>query len=297
MGISDLLIKPKKGFFTKLKDFFMGETISDEMYEELEELLIQSDLGMNMTLELVSNLEKNVRSKGFKTKDEVYNELKELLSEKLKKFEDNSLKIENNKLNVILVIGVNGVGKTTSIGKIAMKLKKEGKRVLIGAADTFRAAAIEQIETWGERSGIEVVKHKQGSDPAAVVFDTLAKAKKDNYDVAIIDTAGRLHNKVDLMKELEKIDKIIKQNVEEYESLIVIDSTTGQNGLEQARIFNSISNITGIVLTKFDGTAKGGIIFSIVSELNKPVKFLGVGERIEDLRIFDSNEFIEEMFK
>ncbi|WP_064591068.1 signal recognition particle-docking protein FtsY [Streptobacillus moniliformis] len=296
MGISDLLIKPKKGFFTKLKEFFVGEVITDEVYEELEELLIQADLGMKMTLEIVENLEKNVRSKGIKSKELMYDELKLLLSEKLEKFKDNSLNIQKGRLNIILVIGVNGVGKTTSIGKIAMKLKKEGKSVIIGAADTFRAAAIEQVEMWGQRAGIEVIKQKHGSDPAAVVFDTINTAKSKNIDVAIIDTAGRLHNKVDLMKELEKIDKIIKQNVDEYESLIVVDSTTGQNGLEQARMFNNISNITGVILTKFDGTAKGGIIFSIVSELNKPVKFLGVGEGVDDLKVFDCKEFINEMF-
>ncbi|WP_073507795.1 signal recognition particle-docking protein FtsY [Streptobacillus notomytis] len=296
MGISDLLIKPKKGFFTKLKDFFVGEAINDDVYEELEELLIQSDLGMKMTMEIVETLEKNVRSKGIKSKELMYEELKLLLSEKLEVFKNNSLNIQAGRLNVILVIGVNGVGKTTSIGKLSMKLKKEGKSIIIGAADTFRVAAIEQVEMWGQRAGIEVIKQKHGSDPAAVVFDTINKAKAKNVDVAIIDTAGRLHNKVDLMKELEKIDKIIKQNVDEYESLIVIDSTTGQNGLEQARIFNSISDITGIILTKFDGTAKGGIIFSIVSELNKPVKFLGVGEGVEDLRVFDSKDFIDEMF-
>ncbi|ACZ00572.1 signal recognition particle-docking protein FtsY [Streptobacillus moniliformis] len=296
MGISDLLIKPKKGFFTKLKEFFVGEAITDEVYEELEELLIQADLGMKMTLEIVENLEKNVRSKGIKSKELMYDELKLLLSEKLEKFKDNSLNIQKGRLNIILVIGVNGVGKTTSIGKIAMKLKKEGKSVIIGAADTFRAAAIEQVEMWGQRAGIEVIKQKHGSDPAAVVFDTINTAKSKNIDVAIIDTAGRLHNKVDLMKELEKIDKIIKQNVDEYESLIVVDSTTGQNGLEQARMFNNISNITGVILTKFDGTAKGGIIFSIVSELNKPVKFLGVGEGVDDLKVFDCKEFINEMF-
>lgn len=297
MGISDLLIKPKKGFFTKLKEFFVGEAITDEVYEELEELLIQSDLGMNMTLEVTQELEKNVRTKGIKTKEEMYDELKNILSNKLNTYsKDNKLNINNKGLNVVLVIGVNGVGKTTSIGKIAMKLTKEGKKVIIGAADTFRAAAIEQIEMWGKKSGVEVVKQKQGSDPAAVVFDTLNTAKANNYDVAIIDTAGRLHNKVDLMKELEKIDKIIKQNVQSYESLIVIDSTTGQNGLEQARVFNSISDISGIILTKFDGSAKGGIIFSIVSELKKPVKFLGVGEGENDLRNFDAEEFVNEMF-
>lgn len=296
MGLSDLLIKPKKGFFTKIKEFFTGEAITDDIYEELEELLIQSDIGMKMTLEIVELLEKNVRSKSIKDKEIMYNELKEILSSKLENISDNELKIEDNKLNVILVIGVNGVGKTTSIGKIALKLKNKGKKVIIGAADTFRAAAIEQIQIWGDKAQIDVVKHKQGSDPAAVVFDTLNVAKSKNYDVAIIDTAGRLHNKVDLMKELEKIHKIIKQSVDKYETLIVIDSTTGQNGLEQARIFNSISDISGIILTKFDGSAKGGIIFPIVDELKKPVKFLGVGEGIDDLRNFDTKEFINEMF-
>ncbi|CAM3500112.1 signal recognition particle-docking protein FtsY [Pseudostreptobacillus hongkongensis] len=297
MAISNLLIKPKKGFFKKLKEFFTGAAITDDVYEELEELLIQSDLGMKMTMEVVESLEKNVSSKGIKTKELMYEELKNILSEKLYISENSNLNIQNGKLNVILVIGVNGVGKTTSIGKMALKLKNQGKKVVIGAADTFRAAAIEQIETWGKKIDVPIVKQKQGSDPAAVVFDTLNFAKNNNYDIAIIDTAGRLHNKVDLMKELEKIDRIIKQSVDDYESLIVIDSTTGQNGLEQARIFNSISKISGIILTKFDGTAKGGIIFSIVDELQKPVKFLGVGEGVDDLRVFDCKEFVNEMFE
>lgn len=297
MGLNDLLIKPKKGFFTKIKDFFSGTPITDDIYEELEEVLIQSDLGMNMTLDVVQNLEKNVRNKGIKTRELMYDELKQILIERLSISENNELKIRDGKLNVIVVIGVNGVGKTTSIGKMALMFKKQGKKVVIGAADTFRAAAIEQVEVWSNRAGVELVKQKQGSDPAAVVFDTLNFAKNNNYDIAIIDTAGRLHNKVDLMKELEKIDRIIKQSVDDYESLIVIDSTTGQNGLEQARIFNSISKISGIILTKFDGTAKGGIIFSIVDELQKPVKFLGVGEGVDDLRVFDCKEFVNEMFE
>lgn len=295
--MSDLLIKPKKGFFGKLKSFFVKEPISDEMYEELEELLIQSDLGINMTLDLVKQLEKNVNSKGIKEKDLMYEELKMLLSDVFDIEDNYELNIKNNELNVILVIGVNGVGKTTSIGKLANILKKQNKKIIIGAADTFRAAAIEQVETWANKIGVDLIKHKQGSDPAAVVFDTINTARAKNYDVAIIDTAGRLHNKVDLMNELSKIDKIIKQSVSEYESLIVIDSTTGQNGLEQAKIFNSISNITGIILTKFDGSAKGGIIFPIVKELQKPIKFIGVGEGINDLRKFEKVEFINEMFK
>jgi fused signal recognition particle receptor len=223
--------------------------------------------------------------------------LKEILKEKLIK-ENNKLVVEQGKLNVILVVGVNGVGKTTSIGKIASKLKSEGKKVIVGAGDTFRAAAIEQLEEWGKRTGVEVIKQSHGSDPAAVVFDAVSVAKNKGYDVVIIDTAGRLHNKTDLMKELEKINRIIIQQTgeENFERLLVIDSTTGQNGLQQAKLFNELVDLTGIILTKFDGTAKGGIIFPISEELQKPIKFIGVGEGIDDLREFDAKEFVDAIF-
>ena len=298
--LKDRLATPKKGFFLKLKEMFLGKTIDDELYEELEELLIQSDIGMDMTMEIVADLEKQVAKKRLKASQDVYEELKELLKSKLvyNTEENTKLDIQDGKLNIILVVGVNGVGKTTSIGKIAKKLKDEGKKVIIGAGDTFRAAAIEQIEEWGKRTGVEVVKQSHGSDPAAVIFDTVKTAKNRNFDVAILDTAGRLHNKRDLMKELEKINKIIKEQSgnDKFETLLVIDSTTGQNGLEQAKIFNEIVDLTGIILTKFDGTAKGGIIFPITNELKKPIKFIGVGEGIEDLRKFDSKEFVEAIF-
>ena len=298
--LKDRLATPKKGFFSKLKEMFLGKTIDDELYEELEELLIQSDIGMDMTMEIVADLEKQVAKKRLKVSQDVYEELKELLKDKLvyNTEENTKLDIQDGKLNIILVVGVNGVGKTTSIGKIAKKLKDEGKKVIIGAGDTFRAAAIEQIEEWGKRTGVEVVKQSHGSDPAAVIFDTVKTAKNRNFDVAILDTAGRLHNKRDLMKELEKINKIIKEQSgnDKFETLLVIDSTTGQNGLEQAKIFNEIVDLTGIILTKFDGTAKGGIIFPISNELKKPIKFIGVGEGIEDLRKFDSKEFVEAIF-
>ena len=298
--LKDRLATPKKGFFSKLKEMFLGKTIDDELYEELEELLIQSDIGMDMTMEIVADLEKQVAQKRLKASQDVYEELKELLKDKLvyNTEENTKLDIQDGKLNIILVVGVNGVGKTTSIGKIAKKLKDEGKKVIIGAGDTFRAAAIEQIEEWGKRTGVEVVKQSHGSDPAAVIFDTVKTAKNRNFDVAILDTAGRLHNKRDLMKELEKINKIIKEQSgnDKFETLLVIDSTTGQNGLEQAKIFNEIVDLTGIILTKFDGTAKGGIIFPITNELKKPIKFIGVGEGIEDLRKFDSKEFVEAIF-
>ncbi len=298
--LKDRLATPKKGFFGKLKEMLLGKTIDDDLYEELEELLIQSDIGMNMTMQLVEDLEKSVSQKKLKTSEQIYDELKELLRAKLVYNDENSTKLnlQNGKLNILLIVGVNGVGKTTSIGKIAKKLKDSGKKVIIGAGDTFRAAAIEQVEEWGKRTGVEVIKQAQGSDPAAVIFDTVKTAKNRGFDVAILDTAGRLHNKRDLMKELEKINKIIREQSGEtdFETLLVIDSTTGQNGLEQARIFNEIVNLTGIILTKFDGTAKGGIIFPITEELKKPIKFIGVGEGIEDLREFDTKEFVEAMF-
>ena len=301
--LKDRLATPKRGFFGKLKEMLLGKAIDDDLYEELEELLIQSDIGMNMTMQLVEKLEKQVSRKKLRTSEEVYEELKELLNEKLisnnSEEENIGLSLTEGELNVILVVGVNGVGKTTSIGKIANQLKNQGKKVIIGAGDTFRAAAIEQIEEWGKRTGIEVVKQSQGSDPAAVIFDTVTTAKNRNFDVVILDTAGRLHNKKDLMKELEKINKIIIQQSgkEKFETLLVIDSTTGQNGLEQARVFNEIVDLSGIILTKFDGTAKGGIIFPISEELKKPIKFIGVGEGMEDLRKFDVKEFVEAMFE
>ena len=298
--LKDRLATPKKGFFGKLKEMLLGKAIDDDLYEELEELLIQSDIGMNMTMQLVEELEKSVSQKKLKTSEQIYDELKELLKAKLIYNDENStkLKLQDGKLNILLVVGVNGVGKTTSIGKIAKKLKDSGKKVIIGAGDTFRAAAIEQVEEWGKRTGVEVIKQAHGSDPAAVIFDTVKTAKNRGFDVAILDTAGRLHNKRDLMKELEKINKIIREQSGEtdFETLLVIDSTTGQNGLEQARIFNEIVDLTGIILTKFDGTAKGGIIFPITEELKKPIKFIGVGEGIEDLREFDTKEFVEAMF-
>lgn len=299
--LKDRLAAPKRGFFGKLKELLLGKVIDDELYEELEELLIQSDIGMNMTMKLVEELEKRVSKKKLKTSEEVYEELKELLKEKLVENHkgNTEIVIEDGKLNIILIVGVNGVGKTTSIGKMANKYKKQGKKVIIGAGDTFRAAAIEQIEEWGKKTGVEVVKQSHGSDPSAVIFDTVSAARNRGFDIAIIDTAGRLHNKRDLMNELEKINKIIRQQSgqDEFETLLVIDSTTGQNGLEQAKVFNEIVDLSGVILTKFDGTAKGGIIFPITEELKKPIKLIGVGEGIEDLREFDVNEFVQAMFE
>ena len=295
--LKERLVKTKKGFFTKLKEVFTGKPIDDEMYEELEDLLIQSDLGFDMTLRVIEELEERVKKAKVKDSEEVYEILKQILREKISS-ENSALDIVDGKLNIILVVGVNRVGKTTSIGKIASKLKQKNKKVIIGAADTFRAAAIEQLEEWGKRTGVEVIKQSHGSDPGAVVFDTISTARSKKYDVAIIDTAGRLHNKSDLMKELEKINKIIIQQSGEdnFEKLLVIDSTTGQNGLQQAKLFNEIVDLSGVILTKFDGTAKGGIIFAISDELKKPIKYLGVGEGIEDLREFNADEFVNAIF-
>ena len=294
-SLKDKLFKSREGLFGTLKSFILGRSvIDDEMYEELEDILIQSDIGMDMTVKIVKELEKEVKRRGVKDPKEVYPVLREVMEGFLIK-ENNEIHIEDGKLNVILVVGVNGVGKTTTIGKLASKYVKEGKKVILGAGDTFRAAAIEQLEEWANRAGAEIVKSTQGSDPGAVVFDTLVAAQSRGADIAI---AGRLHNKNNLMKELEKIHNIIKKKLGEqkYESILVIDGTTGQNALNQAKVFNEVTELTGFIITKLDGTAKGGIVFSISEEIKKPIKFIGVGEKIEDLREFNANEYIQAIF-
>lgn len=297
-SLKEKLFKSREGLFGTLKSFILGRNVIDAgMYEELEDILVQSDIGMDMTIKIVAALEKEVKKRGIKDPKEVYPVLKEVMEGFLIK-ENNEIYIEDGKLNVILVVGVNGVGKTTTIGKLASKYVKEGKKVILGAGDTFRAAAIEQLEEWANRSGAEIVKSTQGSDPGAVVFDTLEAAQARKADIAIIDTAGRLHNKNNLMKELEKIHNIIKKKLgnQKYESILVIDGTTGQNALSQAKVFNEVTDLTGFIITKLDGTAKGGIVFSISEELKKPIKFIGVGEKIEDLRKFDAKEYIQAIF-
>ena len=292
--------KTRRSFSDRLNEFLADfREIDEDFFEDLEETFISSDVGFEMTLAITDALRDEVRLKNATTSGQVKEVIIEKMVDIYEKGEDNlsALKKAEGRPTVLMFVGVNGVGKTTTIGKIAWRLKQEGNKVLLAAGDTFRAGAIQQLEVWGERVGVPVVAGKEGGDPSSVVFDAIKKAKEENFDYLLIDTAGRLQNKVNLMKELEKIDRIIKQSVDDYESLIVIDSTTGQNGLEQARIFNSISKISGIILTKFDGTAKGGIIFSIVDELQKPVKFLGVGEGVDDLRVFDCKEFVNEMFE
>ncbi|VWL85204.1 signal recognition particle-docking protein FtsY [Oceanivirga miroungae] len=289
------ILKAKEGFFKKLKHFFISKPIDDDLYEELEELLISSDMGVELSVEIIEELE----SRKYKNSQDVYDALEEILISKLESVENNLLHIEKNKLNIIFVIGVNGVGKTTSIGKIANQLKNEGYKLVLGAADTFRAAAIDQLNEWANRVNCKMISHNKGTDPAAVVYDTISYATKENVDIAIIDTAGRLQNKKNLMEELRKISSIIEEKAKDAnkETLLVIDATTGQNGLNQAKIFNEITKIDGIILTKYDGTAKGGIIFPIISELKKPIKYIGVGEGINDLKPFCAKSFVKEIFE
>ncbi len=297
-SLKEKLFRTREGLFGKIKNIFSGRSVIDEdLYEELEDLLIQSDIGMDMTIKIVNTLEKEVKSRGIKNPEEIYSVLKEVMSRFLIN-KNNNLDIREGELNVILVVGVNGVGKTTTIGKIAKKLKASGKKVIIGAADTFRAAAVEQLEEWGKRADVEVIKKAEGSDPGAVVYDAIQAGMDKKADVVIIDTAGRLHNKNNLMKELEKINNIIikKLGHSRYESILVIDGTTGQNGLTQAKVFNEATKLTGFIVTKLDGTAKGGIVFSISEEIKKPIKYIGVGEKIGDLREFNAKDYIEAIF-
>ena len=299
VNISQRLTKSKEGFFSKLKNIFTSKSkIDDSIYEELEDLLIQSDIGLGMTTKLINQLEQEVKARKISEVNEVYDLLKDLMSQFLLS-QDSKMNLKDDRMNVILIVGVNGVGKTTTIGKLASKYKKLGKKVLLGAGDTFRAAAVEQLEEWARRAEVDIVKGREGADPASVVFDTLTKAEQTKADIVIIDTAGRLHNKANLMRELEKINNIIKKKIgeERYESLLVIDGTTGQNGLNQAKEFNSVTELTGFIVTKLDGTAKGGIVFSVSEELQRPIKFIGLGEKIGDLIEFNAKDFINAIFE
>ena len=269
--------------------------IDEELFEELEELLVMGDVGVTTSQFVTGELRKKIKEKGITDPSLIMDELKAIVAELLAG--DDSLHI-STKPSVILVIGVNGVGKTTTIGKLASRLKSEGKSVILGAADTFRAAAIEQLEIWAERAGVPLIKHGEGADPAAVVFDTIAAAKARDCDVIICDTAGRLHNKKNLMDELSKISRIIDRELPgcDRETLLVLDAATGQNAVNQAREFQSAAGITGIVLTKLDGTPKGGVVLPIKQDLGLPVKFIGVGEQVDDLQPFDAVSFAAALF-
>ena len=270
--------------------------IDEEFFEELEETLVMSDIGVATSTEICDRMRAKIKETGETDPNNIKSAMKEIIADMLG--EDEGLKL-NTKPSVILVIGVNGVGKTTSIGKIASQLKAGGKNVVLGAADTFRAAAIDQLAVWSERAGVQMVRSVEGTDPASVVFDTIASAKAHNADVIICDTAGRLHNKKNLMDELAKINRVVKRELPDasVETLLVLDATTGQNAVNQAREFKNVTDITGIVLTKLDGTAKGGIIIPIRNELNIPVKFIGVGEGIDDLQPFSAIEFADGIFE
>jgi fused signal recognition particle receptor len=269
--------------------------IDEELFEELEEILVMSDIGVATATKICDMLRAKIKETGIKDPQQIKGIMKQIMADMLG--EDEGLRLDT-KPSVILVIGVNGVGKTTSIGKISAQLKNQGKNVVLGAADTFRAAAIDQLAIWAERAGVQMVKSVEGSDPASVVFDTIASAKAKNADVIICDTAGRLHNKKNLMDELAKMNRVIARELPDasVETLLVLDAATGQNAVNQAREFKNVTDITGIVLTKLDGTAKGGIVIAIKNELSIPVKFIGVGEGIDDLQPFNAKEFIEGIF-
>ena len=301
----------KKGFFAKIKmglsktrDSILNGVeqvlssftkIDEELFEELEESLIMSDIGVETSVYIMNKVREIVKEERIKEVSEIKNVIIRVISNIL---EENIEEFSLKSPTVILIIGVNGVGKTTTIGKLVNNYKREGKKVILAAGDTFRAAAIDQLQVWGERSGIDVIKHQEGSDPAAVVFDAIQAGKARGADILICDTAGRLHNKKNLMEELKKIARIVnRENPDaQIETLLVLDATTGQNALQQAKLFSEVSDITGIVLTKLDGTAKGGVVIAIKNELKIPVRFIGVGEGIEDLRPFDAKEFSKALF-
>ena len=306
------MAEEKKGFFKRLAAglsktrnnivagmdavFHGFSSIDDDFYDEIEEILVMGDIGINATTAIIENLKKKVKEQHIKEpsacKELLINSIKEQM-----RVEETAYRFEEE-TSVVLVIGVNGVGKTTSVGKLAGKLKDQGKKVVLGAADTFRAAASEQLAEWANRAGVDIIYGGEGADPAAVVYDAVAAAKARKADVLLCDTAGRLHNKKNLMEELRKIYKIIDREFPDAfkETLIVLDGTTGQNALEQARQFKEVADVTGIILTKLDGTAKGGIAVAIQSELGVPVKYIGVGEGIDDLQKFDSDEFVNALF-
>lgn len=282
------------GFFSRLKSIFSGHSAIDEdFYEELEETLIMGDMGITATEEVMEELHRQVKERHVKETEDCRELLKESIKEQMQVPED-AYDFENQQ-SVIMVIGVNGVGKTTSVGKLAAIYKKQGKRVLIAAADTFRAAAGEQLDEWAKRAGVEIISGAQGADPSSVIFDAVSAAKARNVDILLCDTAGRLHNKKNLMEELKKMNRIIDREFPDAhrENLVVLDGTTGQNALVQAREFGETADLTGIILTKMDGTAKGGIAVAIHAELDIPVKYIGVGEKLEDLRKFDVQEYVD----
>ncbi|OAS83365.1 MULTISPECIES: signal recognition particle-docking protein FtsY [Metabacillus] len=307
---TDSVTEKFKEGLTKTRDSFAGKMndlvakyrkVDEEFFEELEELLISADVGVTTVMDLIDELKMEVKRQNIQDTKEV----QAVISEKLVEIyqgdqdgDDNELNLQKDRLNVVLFVGVNGVGKTTTIGKLAHKLKSEGNSVLLAAGDTFRAGAIEQLEVWGERVGVDVIKQSEGSDPAAVMYDAVQAAKARKVDVLLCDTAGRLQNKVNLMKELEKVKRVIEKEIPgaPHEVLLVLDATTGQNAMTQAKQFSQATNVSGIVLTKLDGTAKGGIVLAIKGELDIPVKFVGLGEKMDDLQEFNTEQYVYGLF-
>lgn len=291
------LTKAKQGITDRIDDVLKSYTkVDEDLLEELEEILITADVGVNTTMNIIDSLRNNIKSKGITDPLAVREELK-LIVEEILTNENSKLDVETSP-TIILMVGVNGVGKTTTIGKLANRYKQEGKKVLLAAGDTFRAAAIEQLEVWSTRSNVDIIKHQEGADPGAVIFDAIKAAKARKVDLLICDTAGRLHNKTNLMNELGKVFKIVDKEFKEAkkEVLLVVDATTGQNAVSQAKTFKEVADITGIVLTKLDGTAKGGVVLAVKSEVDVPVKLIGVGEKVEDLQDFDAKAFSDALF-
>lgn len=296
--LKESLSKTRQGFVEKVENLVTGrKNIDESLYEELEEIMIEADMGADIAFDLVENLRREVKQRKIKDAAEVTPLLQELVKNSLKN-ENGDLRLDVPGPAVIMVVGVNGVGKTTTIGKLAHMCKSQGKKVVLGAADTFRAAAIEQLEIWGNRVGVDVIKHQHGADPAAVAYDSLQAAKARHADVLIVDTAGRLHTKSNLMDELRKIYRVLQREIPDapHETLLVLDATTGQNAISQAKLFNEAISLTGIVLTKLDGTAKGGVVIGVKQTLEIPVKLIGIGEGLDDLRVFDAEEFSEALF-
>ncbi|MBA4602430.1 signal recognition particle-docking protein FtsY [Thermoactinomyces mirandus] len=295
------LSKTSHNFVSAISDLFSRTNrIDEDLYEELEEILIGADVGVKTTIDLVERLREEVKARKIKEPAELKSLLSEVISEILKRNEqEQHLRLNEDGLTVILFVGVNGVGKTTTIGKLAHRFKNEGKKVILAAGDTFRAGAIEQLETWGQRIGVDVIRHQAGSDPAAVIYDGIHAARSRKADILLCDTAGRLQNKVNLMEELKKVHRVVQRESPgaPHDVLLVLDATTGQNALVQARQFGQAVNVSGIVLTKLDGTAKGGMVIAINHELNLPVKLVGLGEKADDLQDFDSDQFLHALFR
>ncbi|MFC7372143.1 signal recognition particle-docking protein FtsY [Fictibacillus iocasae] len=294
------LEKTRSSFTSKVNDLVKRyRKVDEDFFEELEEIMIGADVGVHTVLDIIDDLKDLARTKNIQDPAELKSAISEKLAQMLHKGDsDGTLNIQSDGMTVILFVGVNGVGKTTTIGKLAHQLKNDGKSVLLAAGDTFRAGAIDQLEVWGQRAGVDVIKHQEGADPAAVVYDSIKAAKARNVDVLLCDTAGRLQNKVNLMNELEKVKRVIEREIPgaPHEVLLVVDATTGQNAMNQAKTFGQSTDVTGLVLTKLDGTAKGGIVLAIRHELDIPVKLVGLGEKIDDLQPFDPDQFVYGLF-